>query len=206
MKGDKEKCLAAGMDDYLAKPIRIQDLGAILERWATILSSPQSQPSDAVPPIPPPPEPPTPPAPATPWFAEPSKPPVDTERLLEVTSSQPDRLRELTRLFLDQTGAQLTRLETAIRSSDAPEVRQLAHACASASAACGVDRLLLLLRGLEAEAAEARLDDAPALYEVIAAEFKTVRDFLDTYVPQQIVSRTLPDGGLGTRANPLPQD
>ncbi len=33
MKGDREKCLAAGMDDYVTKPIRLQDLRAVLERW-----------------------------------------------------------------------------------------------------------------------------------------------------------------------------
>jgi two-component system sensor histidine kinase/response regulator len=33
MKGDREKCLAAGMDDYVTKPIRLQELRAVLERW-----------------------------------------------------------------------------------------------------------------------------------------------------------------------------
>jgi len=35
MKGDKERCLAAGMDGYLTKPIRAQELDAILERYST---------------------------------------------------------------------------------------------------------------------------------------------------------------------------
>ena len=33
MKGDREKCLAAGMDDYVSKPIRLPQLQAALERW-----------------------------------------------------------------------------------------------------------------------------------------------------------------------------
>jgi CheY-like chemotaxis protein len=35
MQGDREKCLEAGMDDYISKPVRLDDLQAALEQWGT---------------------------------------------------------------------------------------------------------------------------------------------------------------------------
>ena len=33
MRGDRERCLAAGMDDYVSKPVTIDGLRTVLERW-----------------------------------------------------------------------------------------------------------------------------------------------------------------------------
>jgi CheY-like chemotaxis protein len=43
MQGDKEICLAAGMDDYISKPIKIESVVAMLEKWAIILQQRRDQ-------------------------------------------------------------------------------------------------------------------------------------------------------------------
>ncbi|HEY0793092.1 MAG TPA: response regulator [Chthoniobacterales bacterium] len=49
MQGEREKCLAAGMDDYLSKPVRPAELQAALERWQIAVHNPHRPAPDAAP-------------------------------------------------------------------------------------------------------------------------------------------------------------
>ena len=173
MQGDREKCLEGGMDDYLAKPVRLEDVRAIVERWGpsvrkgtTVDASSENQPPND----PKPPES-LPPAPV-------GEPPVDMDRLNEFTDGTPENLRELVTLYLEQSSEQIQKLQAAIKAGIAPDVRRLAHSCAGASGTCGVRRLAALLRQLELQAAEQNLANAPSLGDQIAHEFSVAREFL----------------------------
>jgi len=45
MRGDQERCLAAGMDGYISKPIRVQELIALLERSSLVPASVEVMPT-----------------------------------------------------------------------------------------------------------------------------------------------------------------
>ncbi len=177
MQGDREKCLAAGMDDYLAKPVRPEDVRAIIERWAVTaghVDGPAGSAHDAESPsaAQPPPG-----APAAAGSA-----PVDLDRLLEFTDGTPENLRELVTLYLNQTGQQMEQLQTAAATGASSDVRRLAHSAAGASGTCGVRRLCTLLRQLEGLVAEQKLENVPQLAREIGAEFESVRSFLLNYL------------------------
>jgi CheY-like chemotaxis protein/HPt (histidine-containing phosphotransfer) domain-containing protein len=177
MQGDREKCLAAGMDDYLAKPVRPEDIRVIVERWAAAAVAKAETKNDV--------------AHGVETLAAtngngtphaPEEPPVDIDRLNEFTDGNLDSLRELVTLYLDQTATQLEQLEGAIRAQSAPEVRRLAHSCAGASATCGMRRLVPMLRELERKGFENKLEGAPTICEDASREFDRIRSFLEAHL------------------------
>jgi len=169
LKGDREKCLAAGMDDYIAKPVRLEDMRNIVERWG-----PRVQAARSVEPM----KSHTPPAAGTSPPTCPPAAPVDLERLREFADGSEESLCELVGLFHKQTTEQLAQLAEALRAQNAPEVRRLAHSCAGASATCGAGELTRLLRQLEQQAEAGSLAQAPALLGQIRQEFARVCEFL----------------------------
>jgi CheY-like chemotaxis protein/nitrogen-specific signal transduction histidine kinase len=181
MQGDREKCIEAGMDDYMPKPVRPEDVRTIIERWGPKVSQPQAS-APAQPAAPPPTASPAPsPAAAAP-LAPAEQPPVDMDRLNDFTDGNADSMRELVTLYITQTCGQIEQLEAAVHAGQAPEVRRLAHSCAGASATCGMRRLVPMLRQLEKEGGEGNLANGPQLCRDINAEFARIRTFLEAHL------------------------
>ena len=175
MGGDREKCLAAGMDDYVAKPVRMEELRTVVQRWSELAAREDVAEVPAAATAEPAPEPAT--------AAPPDEhAPVDMTRLLDFTDGDPENLRELIQLYLTQTGQQFEQLHAAVQAADAEEVRRLAHSCAGASATCGVRKLVPLLREMERQGFERQLTTIAELSQQAEEEFGRVRAFLEAYL------------------------
>jgi PAS domain S-box-containing protein len=153
--GDREKCLTAGMDDYLTKPLRVEELKRVLEK----------SPAPTAPPA------------AANTIGD-GEPPVDMERLMDVASGEEDTLRQLVAMYLEQTPPKLAALDTAIQQGDAKGVKQHSHSVAGTSASCGMTALVGPMRALEKMAIEGDLAEAARVFAEGQAQFARVRDFL----------------------------
>jgi CheY-like chemotaxis protein len=175
MAGDREKCLACGMDDYIAKPVRPEDVCAIVERWGSSAAMPETaaptmaQTDTAT-------------GPLEADTAAKEVQPVDMDRLLDFTNGNPDDLRELITIYLKQTTEQIEQLAVAVRSNSTVEVRRLAHSCAGANATCGMNRIVPFLRELERQGDEGKLINAVDLSNRVAKEFQIIRRFLEQHI------------------------
>jgi CheY-like chemotaxis protein/HPt (histidine-containing phosphotransfer) domain-containing protein len=180
MPGDRDRCIKSGMDDYLAKPVRPEDVRKIIERWATTMKSPQQPAKPASPTV-------SQTATATGPFATanpaaPKQPPVDMDRLNDFTNGNLDELRDLVELYLKQTTGQLEQLAAAVQAASAPEVRRVSHSCAGASATCGMSHIVQFLRQLELESEAGNLTHAAELTQKTQEEFQRIRAFLEAHL------------------------
>ena len=164
MTGDRERCLAAGMDDYLTKPFKLERLCDVLVKWL--------QPGAAVPVTP---------ASAAP--AAPGRTKLDLKALDSIRALQrpgaPDLLDKLVTIFWGEAQRLVQAMREGIAGGDHQTVQFAAHQLKSSSANMGALALSDLCRTLDTGARAGRMDDANRLLRLIEREMVRVRAALD---------------------------
>ena len=167
---DCRRCLAAGMDDHLGKPFRMQDLLQKIEKWCKGVcvggsagrpEGPQSnsgQPENEV------------------------CNHLDTSRLDSIRSLGPDgpmMLSEIIEIYFNDAPILLDRLREAFHAGDAACVARSAHTLKSTSAGIGANALGAMCKRVEAIALGNSLDGLDALICQIRSEYEKVKGALE---------------------------
>jgi two-component system, sensor histidine kinase and response regulator len=154
MEGDRERCIEAGMDDYIAKPLRPDELDAVLERWLGRAAPGNGQSA------------------ASNGGTRTGL--IDTGRVRRFKADYPEIVDRLVALFADVTPPLLQQLSNAIHASDDDAVRRLAHKLKGSCQNVGAMRMAALCRALEERDASAAplANELHATYPPTLAEIK----------------------------------
>jgi CheY-like chemotaxis protein/HPt (histidine-containing phosphotransfer) domain-containing protein len=143
MKGDRERCLAAGMNEYLAKPFSAQSLAEVIERLL-------AEPGDRLP------------------AHDPEV--FDREELLIRIGGDHQLLHEIEAAFLEDASAQIESIQAAVVDGDASRVAEFGHALKSASAGIGANAIKDVAHQVELAGGTGDLEIARGLIEIAREE------------------------------------
>ena len=170
MAGDREKCLAARMNDYITKPLKVDALMNVIERWRTHLPSESVNRPENIQPKP---------------EASALQPdPINLRSLRKLTGDDPDFLVELIELYLSDTPQRISRLRNFIKQKNVAEIRSEAHSLKGASGNITALPLQELFSQIEERAMAGCYEDAANLALKAEMEFekvsKTLRKVIQT--------------------------
>ncbi|MCL4201667.1 MAG: PAS domain S-box protein [Pirellulaceae bacterium] len=168
MRGDAERCLAAGMDSYLTKPIRREDFLRTIEDFGQVPAGTDSPPPTAEPA---------------------SRPPTcDVSGLLAAYNGDNSFVATLTDLFLQVYREELPRLRSAIAQQDDEDVARRAHRLKGSVANLYGHGLRTIAETIETQARNGNRAALPALLDELEAEFPRLQRVL-----QSVASGAAPD-------------
>ncbi|MBI4403396.1 MAG: response regulator [Deltaproteobacteria bacterium] len=160
LSGDKQRCLNAGMDDYLPKPIRIEQLSAILEKHVVPISLTRPSVDDSY-----------------------SQDLLSESTLKSIRAigdkGEPDFLTEMIDVFLANAPNVIAELRQAVTKNDRLSVTHLAHRLKGFCANLGARSMVNLCAKLEEQKKGLTLEDQKTTIENISALYEEVRTTLE---------------------------
>jgi two-component system sensor histidine kinase/response regulator len=162
MKGDRERCLAAGMDGYIAKPVRAAELFAVIDELTAGAAR-------AAPPVEP--------VPAAPLAAV-----VDWDQALEYVGGDRQLLGDMIGLYLGEAPRWREELRQAVQAGRTADVKRTAHNIKGSMGHFGARSAFEAAQRLEILARSGMLGDAPAACAALEQELGRVEPALAAFV------------------------
>jgi signal transduction histidine kinase/DNA-binding response OmpR family regulator/HPt (histidine-containing phosphotransfer) domain-containing protein len=190
MQGDSEKCLLAGMDDYLSKPVTVEQLQAVLSRWTDAGIAGRPTLHDGRDGAETPPDAPQPAIVPGAGHAEERCAPdprghIDGAALKNICALQRGGgvlLARIISLYLTDAPKRMEEIRSGIESADASVVQRAAHTLKSGSANLGAVTLSALCKEMEMMGRNDALDGAKPLYAKMQKEYEAVKAALNDEV------------------------
>jgi CheY-like chemotaxis protein len=200
MVGDREKCLAAGMDDYISKPVTLQELEEVLERWtpqclqklscqeteqpelqtehlsglkrqdSQTFLAPTEHPDSS-----------SSSSKLPPCICEPyPEIPVNLDRLSEFSRGDAEFQQELLQVFVEDALIYLEELKSSLAAGDCVSLARRAHQLKGSSATVAIYQMPEVAAQLEHQARENQLDGASNLIMALEQILQRVQAFITT--------------------------
>ena len=157
MVGDKEKCIQAGMDDYISKPLKLDSLKKLLSRYVAFEDS-YDMASDS-------------------GIFDDDCPPVDLEHFATFAGDDWKDQKELFELFILHAKEDIKTLLSCLESEDVGLWRQAAHKLKGASSNLGAQNLMDICELAEHQASQSTLEEKHAQIETIQLSMGEIEDF-----------------------------